>query len=353
VFTLRILIAFTEQIDSMKADLTKYLPDIKSSHRVEALARALGFKTYASLRAADLFLEPPLVAVNWSAFDSYLKEKGFQAPAKPLYLAVGRACMRLPTEMPDYHRLVQYIYSENHKEGREDILSDSSVEEFLRAYSFLSQIPHTRTITKKRSADDLKMLVEKISFVYPDGEVSLSSPVTSGNLILAALGAGFWYQPLSFEKPQDVHFNMLQSAIDDLERESVPDIQTEELSQIKKTEEKLLKWSNNQASIPAQVLISYLFHRMPNRAFPVSVIYLKEVFKMRGEDAEKFNKSFNQMQSFDEKSHAKIFDVSPEGLVTIWPPIEKYIDAFEKAVFKGKTQGRIYSDQHLGKLVEE
>ena len=88
MFPLHILIAFTEQIDSMKADLTNYLPHIKSSHRVEALARGLGFKTYAALRAVDLFWDGPFWAeVNWSAFNDYLKEKGFNSTAKPLYLA--------------------------------------------------------------------------------------------------------------------------------------------------------------------------------------------------------------------------------------------------------------------------
>ena len=70
MFTLKILIAFAEQVDSMKADLAKYLPHIKSSHRVEALARALGFKTYAALRAVDLFRDGPILAeVNWSSFN--------------------------------------------------------------------------------------------------------------------------------------------------------------------------------------------------------------------------------------------------------------------------------------------
>ena len=42
-----ILIDSSKQIKSMKDDLAKYFPDIKSSHLTEALARALGFSSNA------------------------------------------------------------------------------------------------------------------------------------------------------------------------------------------------------------------------------------------------------------------------------------------------------------------
>jgi len=100
MFALPVHIAFAEQIDSMKADLTKYLPHIKSSHHVEALARALGFNTYAALRARDLFGQPIYTEIDWIAFSSYLKEKGFTPAAKPLYLAAARAVIKLILEVP-------------------------------------------------------------------------------------------------------------------------------------------------------------------------------------------------------------------------------------------------------------
>ncbi len=222
MFTFKILIAFNEQIDSMKADLTKQLPHIKSSHRVEALARGLGFKTYAALRAVDLFHDGPILAdVSWTAFSSYLKEKGFEVTAKPLYLAIGRACIRLALGMPDYQSLAQQIYAENSKRDQGGILSDSSVEEFLRAYSLVSKIPHTRGVTKKRNAYNLKHLAEKTILTYPDGEESPPDYVATGSLVLAALSAGFWFKPLSGDL-YGLHFNMLQSAIDYLECEIKP-----------------------------------------------------------------------------------------------------------------------------------
>ncbi len=237
MFTFPIRIFFAEHIDSMKNDLTKYFPDIKSSHRVEALARALGFKTYAALRARDLFSFPIDTELNWSAFNDYLKEKGFSPTAKPLYLAAGRATIRLIMETkalePNLTREGIGINTEHHKgetareyaerfhRARIDMLLDSSVEEFLRSYNLVSRIPHTRTITTKRGAYGLKHIAEKVNFSYPDGEKSPAAYVCTGSLICAALHAGFYYK--GHPSSQSVNFNMLQKAIDDLDCEIRPD----------------------------------------------------------------------------------------------------------------------------------
>jgi hypothetical protein len=239
MFTFPISILFIEQIDSMKADLTKSLPHVKSSHRVEALARALGFNTYAALRARDLFSFPIETEVNWVAFRDYLKEKGFNVTAKPLYLAAGRAASRLILEMP---RLEPDLtcsgigigglrkgetpqeYAKRFQNARLEMLSDSSIVEFLRSYSFVSRIPHTRTITKKIDSYGLKHIAEKVSFTYPDGEESPAHYVSNGNLICAALHAGFYYK--GYPGSPNVNFNMLTKAVDDLDCEIRPNSAT-------------------------------------------------------------------------------------------------------------------------------
>ena len=53
MFVLRIPVT-RSHLDALKGGLTKVLPDVKSSHRVEALGRGLGFRTYAALRAAAI-----------------------------------------------------------------------------------------------------------------------------------------------------------------------------------------------------------------------------------------------------------------------------------------------------------
>lgn len=238
MFAFPIHIAFAEQIDSMKADLTKSFPHIKSSHRVEALARALGFKTYAALRARDLFWSPVDTELNWEAFSSYLKEKGFQPTAKPLYLAAARAAIRLILEMPELEPTLTregigistthhkgestQEYVERFRRARMDLLLDNSIEEFLRSYCLVSRISHTRTITKKRGAYKLKHIAENISFTYPDGEESPADYVCTGSLICAALHAGFRYKHQYGDAPHLAYFNMLQKAIEDLDCEIRP-----------------------------------------------------------------------------------------------------------------------------------
>lgn len=200
------LVTSVDQIESMKADLARYLPDIKSSHRVEALARALGYKTYASLRARN---ENVIVDVSWPAFDNYLKEKGFHATAKPLFLAAGRACMRLTMDFADYRTLQRHVYEERKKLSLDDIFSDTAVEEFLRSCFLLIHVPHTQSPTKGRNSLDMKRLAEEIKLLYPDGEESPPSFVATSSFVLAALGSGFWFEPLDGEL-ENLHFNMMQ-----------------------------------------------------------------------------------------------------------------------------------------------
>ena len=52
MFVLRIPVTLSA-IELIKADLTKHLSEVKSSHRVEAIGRGLGFRTYAALLAAS------------------------------------------------------------------------------------------------------------------------------------------------------------------------------------------------------------------------------------------------------------------------------------------------------------
>ncbi len=236
MFKLPITIAFQDQIDSMKTDLTKSYPDIKSSHRVEALARALGFKTYASLRARDLFYDPIETEVDWVSFYGYLKERGFNPSSKPLYISAGRAIIKLILEVPNLEPNLTYegigVNTEYHKgetvqkyrqrffQSKKDLLSDSAVEEFIRSYILVSRIPKTRTITKNRGAYSIKHIAEKMEFSYPDGECSKPKYVGMGALICASLHSGFRYK--SYPNSQNVHFNMLQKSIDNLDYEIRP-----------------------------------------------------------------------------------------------------------------------------------
>lgn len=66
----------TDTITSIKRELLQLLPGVKSSHRVEAMARGLGWKSNAALRA-DLMKRGKVVTVNDMAFIKYLSDHGF------------------------------------------------------------------------------------------------------------------------------------------------------------------------------------------------------------------------------------------------------------------------------------
>lgn len=64
----------------IKKELGLHLPHVKSSHRAEAMARGLGWKSNAALRAALMCGEADC-RVNDEAFAGYLRGKGFEGLA--------------------------------------------------------------------------------------------------------------------------------------------------------------------------------------------------------------------------------------------------------------------------------
>ncbi len=81
-------------IETLKRELGVLLPDVKSSHRVEAIARALGWQTNAALRAT---LSGAAVAkdVDDRMFVDYLKSHGFDVPLGTLAEAIVRTMFSL------------------------------------------------------------------------------------------------------------------------------------------------------------------------------------------------------------------------------------------------------------------
>jgi hypothetical protein len=76
MFVLRIGIT-PQSVNQLKSGLAKSLPDVKSSHRAEALGRGLGFRTYASLLAESRSFEPYFAEVSGARFRDYLAEHDF------------------------------------------------------------------------------------------------------------------------------------------------------------------------------------------------------------------------------------------------------------------------------------
>ena len=93
MFVLRISVT-PSAVEHIKAELTRDLAEVKSSHRVEAIGRGLGFRSYAALRAVSQQSVPPAALVTGGIFSAYLTEHGFPLEATHFYLATARVAIR-------------------------------------------------------------------------------------------------------------------------------------------------------------------------------------------------------------------------------------------------------------------
>jgi hypothetical protein len=178
-------------IEHMKDALRASLPDVKSSHRVEALARGLGWATNASMRAA-LAAAPAETSPYEGAFLDYLRQHSFEAPSGSLVRAFAQASLRramdLEPELSGFGYRVPRDRGETREEAearflasRAEMLGEHGIDEFIRAAKFLSKFGQRKSMNRKRSSYGLKHDAERAAGDY----------VSNGMLIAAALAMGF------------------------------------------------------------------------------------------------------------------------------------------------------------------
>jgi hypothetical protein len=178
-------------LEYMKDALRASLPDVKSSHRVEALARGLGWATNASMRAA-LAAAPAETASDEGAFLDYLRRHSFDAPSGTLLRAFAQAGLRramdLAPELSGFGYRVTRDRGETPEEAearflknRAEMLGEHGVDEFIRAAEFLSKFGQRKSMNRKRSSYGQKH----------DAEREAGDYVANGMLIAAALALGF------------------------------------------------------------------------------------------------------------------------------------------------------------------
>lgn len=190
-------------IENITRELARLLPNVKSSHRVEAMARGLGWNTNAALRA-ELPRLPVERTVDDDAFTSYLKEHGF---ANTIFDSLGEAVVRCKfadaraaikavlDREPTLTRFGFGIFDDPRKsreqrrrefeESRAELLTPHATDEFIQAREFLSHFSRRRTINEKVSSYGLKHQAERFCKDRGDGYVS------NGALITAAIHLGF------------------------------------------------------------------------------------------------------------------------------------------------------------------
>lgn len=198
----------SHDIDMVKRELGRLLPDVKSSHRVEAMARGFGYRTNASLRSQ---LEGGNVSrsLDEDAFTSYLTNHEFpKPPYATLREAVSRACdgearaavTAVMAEVPDLTAFGFGIFEDQNKSAAEKqaefdasrakMLTAFSIEQFNRAVAFLKTRSKRATISRKQSSYGLKHEVER----YLAGQGQGDKYVSNGMFIVAALHLGFRFE---------------------------------------------------------------------------------------------------------------------------------------------------------------
>lgn len=225
----------TAELNAIKADARRFYPEIKSSHRCEAIARGLGFKTYASLLYS--VRSPRTAELRAGDFRDYLLEHGFDVSEVDFYRVLARSALRMvAAAMPELNSSgYGYGSPRRRADGRSETWDEEqarfrdyradlldSTDEFLRAYSFLENIPKTQTIRPKTSSYWIKHIAEKYLCQYPDGSSLGPDYVSNGAVIAAALHLGFRWRnyPDGWGYPSlNVGFNMSQRALNTMHQQ--------------------------------------------------------------------------------------------------------------------------------------
>lgn len=151
-------------------------------------------------------------------------------------------------------------------------------------------------------------------------------------------------QQAPYEKiqvPARTHLQELYALNNQTKQDDKPS--NDEEIHLQKAERKLALWAANyQDSIPAKILITFLCIKKEYRGAAVTRANLEFFFQSQFamtnspqhdlELAAKFDSNYQQMKNFGEKNHAKIFEVRPDGIITIWPPVQKYVQEFARMV---------------------
>lgn len=242
VFTLKISLTPTA-LELLKSELTRSLPEVKSSHRCEALGRSLGFITYAAAKAAAVSAKPPAVAVDGHVFTAYLTDHGFTVSPLPLFHAAAKVALRdIARRTPqltiwgfgigrrqreaDGKWESSETFARRFVEARADLTDNYAVEPFLLSLALLERVPPTKTIRRGTGSYRSKHLAENYPCTYPGGARLGPRYVPNGAFIAAAIHAGFRYRTHVDEfgyEEINASFNMSKPLLDNLDCELRPD----------------------------------------------------------------------------------------------------------------------------------
>jgi hypothetical protein len=195
-----ITLADSEQI---KAALRESIPAVKSSHRVEAMARGLGWSTNAAMRVA-LAERPAPINLDDKAFRTYLAAHDFPVASGVLESAVETtigpkshgAIRAVMDKMPELGRGGFFVHDRRetpeanrrkHDDSRASMLSDDAIGEFERAVEFLEARGQRATLNRQVTSYSWKHSAEK----FHRAAGADNDYVANGMMIAAAVHLGF------------------------------------------------------------------------------------------------------------------------------------------------------------------
>lgn len=241
--TLTVQLSVTPRsLDAMKGYLTRAIPEVKSSHRCEALARALGYRTYATALSNAATLSGGARVVEHEPFRDYLAAHGFDADPNHLFRSAASGALALVHDIEPRLTSIGIGVGEpkvssggtmetksermqRHAGLRSELLSDWSTLPFLLSLALVQRIPRTRTIRPGSGSYRLKHVTENSVTTFPGGGILGPLYVPNGVLIAAAIHAGFEYETgraASGYPDLNVTFAMQKKVIDDLDVEFRP-----------------------------------------------------------------------------------------------------------------------------------
>jgi len=210
------------------------LADVKPSIRVEALARALGYGSYAAARASAVGFGR-LVRPRLSEGSEFLRARGLEGDDRSFLRAIAHASINevarqnslLTTSgygVSSYWNRKPSEYREAFEVARESLCKGDHVDAFLACVRFLRLLKTIKTVNKKTHSYELKHDVEKFMRMRREPVY-----VPNGVFIAAAVYSGFLAKQVGWDS-QNAWANIsarslaqVRAAIDFSERERALD----------------------------------------------------------------------------------------------------------------------------------
>ena len=209
-----------EDLEFLKKGASVHLPEVQPSHRMELLARALGARTYAALRARPSDASS-LVPTDIPTALGYAKQRGIAVEPLDIHLALaftilrrtarllpdlhdvgyGRGCcqparsefaeLRRTTPPAQFHAVVRERTDAIFDERRSALFESRQAHQTLRAIAFCASVRPTKAVgARAQSSYGLKHVAERLSYGLGDGVVLPAGYVANTDLIAAAVHGG-------------------------------------------------------------------------------------------------------------------------------------------------------------------